>query len=94
MPSAAPPEPISAAELAARHGPRYRNLLLLTGLVGTVASVLSSTIVNVAVPDLMRYCSIGQERAQWVSASFMAAMTVAMLPTPWRMGAERAPQPR
>jgi hypothetical protein len=47
MPSAAPPEPISAAELAQR-----------------------------------------------VSASFMAAMTVAMLPTPWRMGAERAPQPR
>ena len=76
-------EPISAAELAARHGPRYRNLLLLTVMIGTVASVLSSTIVNVAVPDLMRHFAIGQERAQWVSASFMAAMTVAMLPTPW-----------
>jgi len=47
MPSAAPPEPISAAE-----------------------------------------------RAQWVSAPFMAAMTVAVLPAPWCKGAERAPQPR
>lgn len=83
MPPPEPPAPIGAADLAARHGPRYRRLLLLTVMVGTVASVLSSTIVNVAVPDLMRHFSIGQERAQWVSAAFMAAMTVAMLPTPW-----------
>jgi MFS family permease len=75
---AAPLEPISAADLAARRGPRDRTLLLLTVMVGTVASVLSSTIVNVAVPDLMHHLAIGQERAQWVSASFMAAMTVAI----------------
>ncbi len=83
MPPPESPAPIGAAELAARHGPRYRHLLLLTVMVGTVASVLSSTIVNVAVPDLMRHFAIGQERAQWVSAAFMAAMTVAMLRTPW-----------
>ena len=83
MPASVPPEPISAAALAARHGPGYRNRVLLTVMVGTIASVLSSTIVNVAVPDLMRHFAIGQERAQWVSAAFMAAMTVAMLPTPW-----------
>ncbi len=44
---------------------------------------MSSTIVNVAVPDLMRYFEVGQERAQWVAAGFMAAMTLSMLPTPW-----------
>ena len=65
----------------------------MTAMVGTIASILSSTIVNVAVPDLMAHFRIGQERAQWVSSSFMAAMAVAMLPTPWllaRLGYRRA----
>jgi EmrB/QacA subfamily drug resistance transporter len=44
---------------------------------------MSSTIVNVAVPDLMQHFKVGQERAQWVSTGFMTAMTLAMLPTPW-----------
>jgi len=37
--------------------------VLLTVMVGSIASVMSSTIVNVAVPDLMRHFHIGQERA-------------------------------
>lgn len=78
-----PPPPQSLAALAARHGPRYRWRVLLTVMIGSIASVMSSTIVNVAVPDLMRHFGIGQERAQWVAAGFMAAMTLSMLPTPW-----------
>lgn len=70
-------------ELRARYGARYKWLLLLTVMIGTVASVLSSTIVNVAVPDLSRHFTLGQERAQWVSAGFMLAMTLSMLTTPW-----------
>ena len=77
------PAPGSLAALAARHGERYRWRVLLTVMIGTIASVMSSTIVNVAVPDLMRHFAIGQERAQWVAAGFMAAMTLSMLPTPW-----------
>jgi EmrB/QacA subfamily drug resistance transporter len=77
------PAPDSLAALAARHGPRYRWRVLMTVMIGSIASVMSSTIVNVAVPDLMRYFGIGQERAQWVAAGFMSAMTLAMLPTPW-----------
>ncbi len=69
--------------MAARHGLRYRWLVLMTVMVGSIASVMSSTIVNVAVPDLMAHFHIGQERAQWVAAGFMAAMTLSMLPTPW-----------
>jgi EmrB/QacA subfamily drug resistance transporter len=75
--------PHSLAALSARYGERYRWRVLMTVMIGSIASVMSSTIVNVAVPDLMRYFQIGQERAQWVSAGFMAAMTLAMLPTPW-----------
>ena len=70
-------------ELQTRHGDRYKWLVLLTVMIGTMASVLSSTIVNVAVPDLSRYFGLGQERAQWVSAGFMLAMTLSMLTTPW-----------
>ena len=77
------PAPGSLAALAARHGERYRWRVLMTVMVGSIASVMSSTIVNVAVPDLMRHFAIGQERAQWVAAGFMAAMTLSMLPTPW-----------
>jgi EmrB/QacA subfamily drug resistance transporter len=74
------------ADLAARWGSRYRWLLLLSVMVGTMASIMSSTIVNVAIPDMSHAFSLGQERAQWVSSGFMVAMTVAMLTTPWLLG--------
>ncbi|AGH83924.1 DHA2 family efflux MFS transporter permease subunit [Ralstonia pseudosolanacearum] len=69
--------------LRARHGERFKWLVLFTLTVGTVSSIISATIVNVAIPDLSRHFVLGQERAQWVSASFMVAMTLAMLLTPW-----------
>ena len=52
-------------------------------MIGTVASVMASTIVNVAVPGMARVFTLGQERAQWLSAGFMGAMTLSMLTTPW-----------
>lgn len=70
-------------QLRERYGARYKWLVLLTVMIGTMASIMASTIVNVAVPDLSRYFSLGQERAQWVSAGFMLAMTLSMLTTPW-----------
>jgi EmrB/QacA subfamily drug resistance transporter len=73
----------SLAALSARHGPRYRWLLMMSVMVGTMASVMSSTIVNVAIPDMSRAFALNQERVQWVSSGFMVAMTVSMLTTPW-----------
>lgn len=73
----------SIAALRARHGPRYRWWLLLSVMLGTMASVMSSTIINVAIPDMSQHFTLGQERAQWVTSGFMAAMTVSMLTTPW-----------
>lgn len=52
-------------------------------MIGAVAAILSSTIVNVAVPALSRHFTLGQERAQWVAAAFMLSMTLSMLTTPW-----------
>jgi EmrB/QacA subfamily drug resistance transporter len=74
------PPPLS---LSARYGPRYRWLLLFSVMVGVMASIMSSTIVNVAIPDMSHHFALGQERAQWVSSGFMVAMTVSMLATPW-----------
>ena len=73
----------TASELEARYGERYRWLLLLAVMVGTMAAIMSSTIINVAVPDMSRHFGLGQERAQWVASGFMIAMTVSMLTTPW-----------
>lgn len=73
----------SIATLKARYGERYRWLLLLSVMVGTMASIMSSTIINVAIPDMSQHFTIGQARAQWVTSGFMAAMTVSMLTTPW-----------
>jgi len=76
-------EPASLAALSERYGPRYRWLLLLSVMTGTMASIMSSTIVNVAIPAMSQHFTLGQERAQWVSSGFMVAMTVSMLTTPW-----------
>ena len=66
-----------------RYGERYRWYLLLAVMVGAMAAIMSSTIVNVAIPDMSQHFALGQARAQWVSSGFMAAMTVSMLTTPW-----------
>ena len=81
--TAADPHPHSRTGLEQRYGPRYRWRVLLTVMIGTMASIMASTIINVAVPDMSRVFNLGQDRAQWLSAAFMAAMTLSMLTTPW-----------
>lgn len=76
----------SASALRARFGPRYRWLLLTAVIVGNIAALLPSTGVNVAVPAMSMFFHLGQERAQWISSSFMVASTVAMLTAPWLLG--------
>ena len=82
-----PPSPVpvpgSGEALRARYGARYRWLLLATVMVGVMASIMSSTVVNVAIPGLSHQFALGQERAQWVTSGFMVASTVSMLVTPW-----------
>ncbi|WP_151448804.1 DHA2 family efflux MFS transporter permease subunit [Lacisediminimonas profundi] len=74
---------LTLEELRARHGPRYKWMVLFSLMIGSMASILASTIVNVAVPDLSAHFGLGQERAQWVSTAFMLSMTLSMMATPW-----------
>src|SRR5574340_28387 len=71
--------------LRERHGARYKWLLLSTVMVGAIASILTSTIVNVALPPIATAFHIGKEQVQWVSSAYMAATTVAMLVLPWSL---------
>jgi EmrB/QacA subfamily drug resistance transporter len=76
----------SVTALRERYGPRYRWLLLISLMVGSMASIMSSTVVNVAIPGMSHHFAIDQGRAQWVSSGFMVAMTASMLTTPWLLG--------
>ena len=77
------PPPTTIDILRKRHGGRFKWLVLVTVMIGMMASIMSATIVNVAVPDMSRYFQIGQDRAQWIAAAFMAATTLSLLLTPW-----------
>lgn len=80
------------AALQARHGPGHRWWVLLTVMIGNMAALMAATTVNVAVPAMSRHFSLGQQDAQWLATSFMGAMTVSMLCTPWllqRLGYRR-----
>lgn len=69
--------------LQAHYGPAYRWLATATAITGTIALALSSTMINVAIPDVMGAFGVGQVQAQWLSTGFLAAMTGFMLLNAW-----------
>jgi len=77
--------PATAEGLAERHGPAYRWYVTGTVMLGCISMVLSATIVNVALPDIMGEFGMGQDKAQWLSTAFLAAMTATMLTTAWML---------
>jgi len=52
-------------------------------MVGTVATILAATIVNVAFPALLLEFNIGHDSLQWIATGFLAATTTTMLATTW-----------
>lgn len=76
-------DPDELAPYFERYGPAYRWLVISTTMMATITVVLSSTIVNVALPDIMGAFGIGQDKAQWISTGFLAAMTGSMLLNAW-----------
>lgn len=71
--------------LAQRYGPGYKWLATAAVMAGCIATVLSSTIVNVAMPDIMGEFGMGQDQVQWLSTAFLASMTASMLATDWTL---------
>ncbi|MBV1800050.1 DHA2 family efflux MFS transporter permease subunit [Siccirubricoccus sp. G192] len=73
----------SVEALGRRFGPAYRYLVTFTAMIGTIATILSSTITNVALPEVMGAFGIGQDQAQLLSTGFLAAVTGTMLMNAW-----------
>ena len=81
--------------LQERFGARYRHWLLGVLMIGSMAMVVASTTINVALPAIMADFSIGRPVAQWLSTGFLAAMTAGLLLAAWaqaRWGARRTAQ--
>ena len=76
----------------ARFGPRYRYYVSFTAMLGTMAMVLTATMINVAIPVIMGSFGVGQDTVHWLSTGFIAAMTISMLINDWSVRAfgERA----
>lgn len=52
-------------------------------MLGTISTILSATIVNVAFPALIAEFHVGHDTLQWIAAGYLAAMTGTMLGTAW-----------
>ncbi|MBT6276476.1 MAG: DHA2 family efflux MFS transporter permease subunit, partial [Chromatiales bacterium] len=66
-----------------RFGPIYRWIATLTVVSASITTVLSATIVNVAVPQVMGSFGIGLDQVQWMATAFLATMTVSQLLSAW-----------
>jgi EmrB/QacA subfamily drug resistance transporter len=56
---------------------------VVTVMTGTMATVLSATVVNVALHDIMVEFGIRQGQVHWLATGFIAAMTTTMLASSW-----------
>ncbi|MEX2326962.1 MAG: DHA2 family efflux MFS transporter permease subunit, partial [Pseudomonadales bacterium] len=69
------------------YGPAYIWFAVITAMLGSFATLLTGTIINVAIPEVMGAYGIGQDKAQWLSTGFLAAGTITMLLTAWSISA-------
>ncbi|MGA8007130.1 MAG: DHA2 family efflux MFS transporter permease subunit, partial [Burkholderiales bacterium] len=61
--------------------------LVFGGLLGAMSTVLSATMVNVAVPSIMGAFGVGQDLAQWAATAFLATMVASQLLNTWAVQA-------
>jgi len=69
--------------LARRYGSAFRWLTAATVLLGMLSSVLTTTAVNVAIPDIMGAFGMSQDRAHWLSTGALAGTSVGVLVQAW-----------
>ncbi len=53
--------------------------------LSTIGAIVASTMVNVALPDIMGAFAVGQDVAHWLSTGFLSAQTVCLLLNAWLM---------
>ncbi|MDA0662409.1 MAG: DHA2 family efflux MFS transporter permease subunit, partial [Proteobacteria bacterium] len=75
------------SDLFARFGPSYRVLVMTAGMMASFTMVMSSTIVNVATPDVMGAFGIGLDQAQLMATAFNITMVTSQLLSAWLVAA-------
>jgi len=70
-------------DLTNRFGKSYRGLVSVTGMVASFTMVLTGTMVNVAIPNVMGTYGVGQDQAQLLTTAFVVAMTTSQLLNAW-----------
>ncbi|HMW15863.1 MAG TPA: MFS transporter, partial [Pseudomonadales bacterium] len=73
--------------LFAEYGPSYRWYAVFTVMLASFTTLLTGTIINVAIPDIMGTFGMSSDQAQWVSTGYLAATTGFMLLTAWSVEA-------
>ena len=73
----------TSEDLFARYGRAYIVMVMACGMTASFVMVVSSTIVNVAIPDVMGAFGIGQDQAQLMATAFNVAMTASQLLNAW-----------
>ncbi|PPR22057.1 MAG: Multidrug export protein EmrB [Alphaproteobacteria bacterium MarineAlpha10_Bin3] len=66
-----------------RSGQTYRWLVIVAGMLAFFTMVISSSTVNVAIPHVMGSFGVGQDKAQYLSTSFLAATVTSLLLNSW-----------
>lgn len=56
---------------------------MLSVTLGVASTIMGATVLNVAVPAVMREFQVGQDTAQWLMTGFQAGMTLTMLLAAW-----------
>ncbi|MCC7274110.1 MAG: DHA2 family efflux MFS transporter permease subunit [Alphaproteobacteria bacterium] len=74
---------IADATPSSGFGSAAKWLATATVLCGMLASILSSTMTNVAIPEVMGAFGVGQDQAHWLSTGFLAASTASMPTVAW-----------
>jgi len=54
-------------------------------MLGTVSAIMEATVVNVALPEIIRAFHLGHDQVQLLSTGFLAATTASMLLATWAM---------
>lgn len=70
-------------DLYRRYGLAFGWLAMMTIMLANVATLVTGTIINVAIPVIMGAFGIGQDQAQWLATAFLASSTVTMLMSAW-----------
>jgi len=71
---------------------KYRGLITLSIMLGTIMQVLDSTIANVALPHMQGSLAATQDQVAWVLTSYIVASAIMTLPAGWfavRFGGKR-----